>query len=408
MNSRIAVVFGAGKAGCGHLGHVLFESGYKVFFVSRSREKISAINKVQGYMLRIMGKRNFSFKIPGCVAVNVSDQDTISDIIARSDLVFTAVGITNLDDIAHIIGEGIWRRYSLFGSRPINIIACENIPGAGRYLKHQVVSSVPLEQGIVVEKLTGYSAGLTHRVLTGGKIEEGHLHYYADTNSPLVLDKKGILGDLPQLNGVRYAEDFTAKFLCKIYTINCAQAVAAYIGKLHGCKHIHEAARHEQIQPIVLGAMREIRLLLTARYAELSTYIDGAIDSAIKQVCNPYMIDTISRVAREPMRKLAPNERLIGPMRMAEAFGLSYDNLTLAAAAALNYNDFSDAQTIEMQQNIYFGGLDRVLTEECGLLPYSKIAKNIKRCCTQIQAKYPHLADLDLDKLGIKREMEWG
>src|SRR5690606_19457114 len=52
---------------------------------------------------------------------------------------------------------------------------------------------------------------------------------------------------------------------------------------------------------------------------------------------NPHVHDEIDRVGREPKRKLAVNDRLVGPCNMASKHGLSEDSLLKGVAAAFLY-----------------------------------------------------------------------
>ena len=48
-----------------------------------------------------------------------------------------------------------------------------------------------------------------------------------------------------------------AELMRKFFTLNCAQAVAAYLGYRHDCKYIHEAVAHSEVAPIVAAALRD-------------------------------------------------------------------------------------------------------------------------------------------------------
>jgi mannitol-1-phosphate/altronate dehydrogenase len=54
-------------------------------------------------------------------------------------------------------------------------------------------------------------------------------------------------------------------------------------------------------------------------------------------MANPHLHDTVSRVARQPARKLAYADRIFGTMRLALRFGVQPTRMALAGAAALLY-----------------------------------------------------------------------
>jgi mannitol-1-phosphate 5-dehydrogenase len=60
-------------------------------------------------------------------------------------------------------------------------------------------------------------------------------------------------------------------------------------------------------------------------------------DDLLVRMVNPNLLDTVERVGRDPARKLAWDDRLIGTMRMAQAMGIRAERYALGSAAALAF-----------------------------------------------------------------------
>lgn len=413
MKSLTAVVFGAGKAACGLLGQVLMQSGFNNVFVARKRQNIDSINNNQGYTLQFVGGNTRRLSVQNCSALFIHELDTVANMVANADIVFTAVGIGNINAIAPVIAEGLWRRSKNTSAKPLNVIACENLPGASNFIRHQVVSAAPLEKEMMVEHIGGFTAGFTLGIITGGDVENGRLHFVADhrgAEGDLVIDSRGLKGKLPILQGVTFTKEFTELFVRKIFTINCAQAVAAYLGHQEGCTYIHEAARHPRVRPVIEGAMDEARRALKASFPHHAPAIERSVKEALQRIADSSMADTIKRVARQPRRKLSPNERLVGPARLAWYHGLPYTNLCRAIAGAIAYWDQDDPQSMLTQRAIARDGPDKVLTEDCGLLPYWELTQVVKKHwrnyqSTAVQAHIPgykkKVRQILRDKIGL-------
>jgi mannitol-1-phosphate 5-dehydrogenase len=379
IESRKAVVFGAGKMACGLLGHLLAQSGYSTVFVARRMEITEAINRRHGYSLTITGERVRRFAVRDCSALPIHDSVRVAEALADADVVFTAVGADNLAAITPAIAEGLWLRSQTRGAGPLNVIASENLPGAGAYLGHQVITATPLRKAMAVEETGGFSAALTRRIMTGGALDNGELGFTVDEDCELIIDHAGLKGDFPVVQGVTITAQFTAMVMRKLFLLNCAQAAAAYLGYREGCHYVHEAAAHPSVAPVVRAAVAEAQAALKAEFPGQAGAVDRDAAEALARIGNPRLADTISRVARGPRRKLSPRERLVGPARLASQHNLPHRNLCQAIAGALTYDDPSDPQAVAMQDAILAEGVEKVLTEDCGILPHQDLARAVKQ-----------------------------
>ena len=378
MRQQTAVIFGAGKMAGGLLGQLLTQSGLKVLLVARRPEVIEAINRRQGYSLYVAEGMLRRLAIRHCAAMALQDQSRVAEAVANADVVFTAVGIDNLSAITPAIAEGLWKRAQAQSRAPLNVVACENLPGAGAYLRHQVLNATPTENVIDLDNLGGFSAALTRRIMSGGQIENGELTFTVNPEYDLVIDREGLRGDFPDIEGAEFTDEFAAMVMRKLFLLNCGHAVAAYLGYRAGCRYVHEAAVHPRIAPVMRGAVMEARAALKAEFPCQAQKIDRDAEEALERIANPGLADTISRVAKGPRRKLSPRERLVGPARLACQHNLPHDYLCQGIAAALAYDDPDDPQAVAMQQAIAAEGVEKVLTEDCGLLPHENLARQVK------------------------------
>ena len=364
---------------CGLLGHILSLSGYWITFVVRRPEVAEAINRHRGYRLTVTGPRGGRLAVRRCVARSIADGHVVADAVAQADIVMTGIGVDNLPAVTPLIARGLWQRSRAQGAAPLNVIACENLPGAGAYLRHQVVSAAPIDQAMAVDAIAGFSAAITRRIMTGGHLEDGELRFTVSGSPDLVIDAQGLKHPFPGLTGVTLTDEFGTHLLRKLYLLNGAQAVAAYLGHREGCRLLHDAVAHPRVAPVVRDALCEAREALTAEFPHHAADIACDAAQVIGEIANPALDDTVSRVAREPRRKLGPLERLVGPARLAHKHELPGDNLCLGIAAALAYDDPADADAAALQAAIAAEGVATVLTVECGLLPHEALARAVKQ-----------------------------
>src|SRR5919198_429994 len=157
------------------------------------------------------------------------------------------------------------------------------------------------------------AVGLENLAGITAAIRAGELRVTIEAPGPLAIDTGGLKGPLPPVQGATYTPEFRVLVLRKLFTLNCAHAVAAYLGYRQGCRYLHEAAGHPRVAPVLRGALAEAQAALTAAFPHHAAAIAREAAEALAQTANARLADRVRRVARAPRRKLAPHERLLGP-----------------------------------------------------------------------------------------------
>lgn len=91
------------------------------------------------------------------------------------------------------------------------------------------------------------------------------------------------------------------------------------------------------------------------------------IEKIIQRFKNPYLKDDVTRVGREPLRKLSISDRLVKPMLTAYEYDLPVDNLIVGIAAALHFNNPDDSESVDMQEKIAKFGLRDAVADITGI-----------------------------------------
>ena len=87
----------------------------------------------------------------------------------------------------------------------------------------------------------------------------------------------------------------------------------------------------------------------------------------ISRFKKPDSHEDVTRVGREPLRKLSPTDRLIKPLTTAAGYGLPVDHLITGVGAALRYDNPEDKQSAELQDKIAEKGVRAAAAEATGL-----------------------------------------
>ena len=180
------------------------------------------------------------------------------------------------------------------------------------------------------------------------------------------MEEPAFKGGVPTIEGMKLTDTLVAYVQRKLYTLNTGHAITAYLGYLKGLPTVDKAIEDESVRTVVRGAMEESGAALVKEHGFDAGEHAKYIDKIEKRFRNPYLNDDVSRVGREPLRKLGPNDRLSGPARMALSLDLPIDNLLTGIAAALHYNNPEDKQSVELQASIQEKGLESAIAEATG------------------------------------------
>ena len=360
-----AVQFGAGNIGRGFIGALLSQSGYQVVFADVAEAIIDKINEDKTYTVHVMDVDCKDQKIENISGVNSTKPEAI-DEIASADLVTTAVGLVILPRIAPTIAQAIEKRMENGVKEPMNMIACENAIRGTSQLKKAVYENLSDAGKAYADEYVGFADCAVDRIVPPVK-SENFIDVVVEEYFEWDVEKSGLKGELPQIEGMTLVDYLMAYIERKLFTLNTGHCITAYLGNLRGIPTIDKAIADEEIFGIVSAAMKESGDGLIKKYGFAPEKHAAYIKKIISRFKNPYLQDDVTRVGREPLRKLSPTDRLIKPMMTAAGYGLPVDHLVIGAGAALHYDNPNDKQSVELQEKIGAQGVRAAAAEITGL-----------------------------------------
>lgn len=360
-----AVQFGAGNIGRGFIGALLSQSGYQVVFADVAEAIIDKINEDKTYTVHVMDVDCKDLKIENISGVNSTKPEAV-DEIASADLVTTAVGLVILPRIAPTIAQAIEKRMENGVKEPMNMIACENAIRGTSQLKKAVYENLSDAGKAYADEYVGFADCAVDRIVPPVK-SENFIDVVVEEYFEWDVEKSGLKGEIPQIEGMTLVDDLMAYIERKLFTLNTGHCITAYLGNLRGIPTIDKAIADEEIFEIVSAAMKESGAGLIKKYGFDPEKHAAYIKKIIGRFKNPYLQDDVTRVGREPLRKLSPTDRLIKPMMTAAGYGLPVDHLVIGAGAALHYDNPNDKQSVELQEKIKAQGVRAAAAEITGL-----------------------------------------
>lgn len=383
--NKKAVHFGAGKIGRGFIAELLHDSGYEIIFGDVVDEIIDLVNKNHEYPLFLID-HNYEEKIIDHVSAysNIKEEDKLIDEMCDAEIITTSVMATNLSKVAPLIARGLKKRLEQ-GKEKAIVMACENAIMGTDILKKAILETRILTKE-QIESIGVFPNTAVDRMVFGG-VHNGKEGIEVGDAFELVIEKNKLVDpDSEPIKGAEYVDDIMMYLQRKIYIINCGHAIAGYYGQaLKGYDIVQDSLRDPELLPQIREAMLESASALEKKYGftheSLVEYMETMM---VKRFTTPGVVDPISRVSREPIRKIAPNDRIMGPANNCEEYGLDNTYLLKGVACALKFHAEGDIQAEELQSYIKDNGVEAAIVKYTGVEKnshmYNVILDEYKKC----------------------------
>jgi len=362
------LIFGAGNIGRGFIGELFSASGFSPVFADVDRRMVSLLNDKKEYTVsHVDGASETACVVRGVRAIDAADRGAVVREILGAAVMATAVGVHNLTHLAPALAKGFLARRDA-GLPPVNVLVCENKIGANRMLKEEVLSRLPEGAGAWLDRGVGFVETSIGRMVPMPEPRAADpLLIRVEPYARLPYDASCWRGERVAFSGGVPCDGFAYQIEKKLFLHNMAHAVAGYLGYQKGYAYIHEAMADVEILAAVKEAMGESVRALRALYPAESADVQADADELIRRFENTGLRDPIARVCADPLRKLSPEDRLVGALRACGKAGVECPAIWRGIRAALLYDAPGDASAQRMRQWIHEKGVDAFLAEHAGL-----------------------------------------
>lgn len=340
----IAVHFGAGNIGRGFIGALLHQAGYELIFLDVNQQVVDQLNQAESYQVIETGFGAHTQTVSNFSALNSQTQfEEAAKVIANADVLTASVGVNVLKFLAPLIAAGLDQRTA---DKPLIVMACENAIGATDVLRGEIdKSSATASQNVI------YANTAVDRIVPPQKTETG-LDVVVEAFSEWVIDADALGKNKPEIPGAEFVSDLAPFIERKLFTVNTAHATLAYAGQLAGAETIVQAAALPSVSALAKQVLAETSAVLIARHGFAAADHQKYVEKTLARFTNPDLDDPVVRVGRQPRRKLARHDRLIGPAAYLAEMGTEPVALLQAVEAALQFRDESDADVAELRDEL--------------------------------------------------------
>lgn len=347
------IVIGAGKTGRGFIGRLLQEAEKEIVFIDKNEELVKQLNDAGEFEVRFFGGVRDSYKVNNFMAYTW-ESEGIKEVFANeSELIFVSVGGQNLKDVGAELAKVLKEEKHYY------IVTAENASKP----------SVTLREAIGKDNIT-----VSESTVFCTTIEDEGIHINSENYPYLQCNAELLDGYVPDAKTIKVIDNFSNFLTRKLYTYNAASCVIAYLGWKKGYSNYADAANDEEILELLDKNYEVTNRVLCKEFGYDPEDQKEFAKLSKNKFCDRTIVDTVARNARDPQRKLAAEERIIGPIKLMYKYGEDASVLEKTAAAAIAYdNDGEDAwRKIKAEKTV-----EEILTDICGLVKGSEIYENI-------------------------------
>jgi len=372
------VVFGAGKIGRSFIGQLFSAGGYEVIFIDKNEQLIKELNKRNNYNVVIKGDSEKIINVSNVRGLNLQQTEDIINEISSTEIMAVSSGPAGLSSALYLISEGLKKRAGILNDKALDIIVAENLRNASLYfeteLKKLLPENFPLKNTV---GLIETSIGKMVPIMSRKDIGEDTLQIFAEAYNTLILDKQGFLNPIPDIKGLAPKNNIKAWVDCKLFIHNLGHASCAYLGYLYNpdLVFVYEALGIPEIYNMVRSTMLQSARVLLKKYPDdfTESYLIEHIDDLLYRFCNKSLGDTIFRVGCDLYRKLGPEDRIAGCIKLAMELNLPYDRVLTILLCACRFKARDEEgnplkSDLDFSNN-YKGNTEKILREVCGFDP---------------------------------------
>ncbi|MHB1457944.1 MAG: mannitol dehydrogenase family protein [Armatimonadota bacterium] len=357
------VIIGAGATGRGHIGQLAHDAGFHITFIERRRDLVDCLAKARRFTVGLAGENIVECEVNGFEIYHIDDP-RCADAISNADILATAVIPTNLKSTIPNITAGLKLRMANGISKPLNVIACENMERSSSTLKGYLKEAQPDLDWEWIDAHVAFPDSMVARAIP---IPHDPLFLLSEGTQEWSVDGTAILHPMPHLEAMTISSNQAAALERKLYIKNTGHMSIGVLGFHLGYELMDEAARDPEVFELVDAATRESATAVVKKHGFPAEEMELYRSSFLEQMRSPFLPDEIYRVIREPIRKLEREERLIGPAMLVMEQGGNPVSLAKVIRAAFELDNPSDPQAVALKALLQDMGLSALIEKISGI-----------------------------------------
>lgn len=314
MKKRI-LIYGAGAIGRGYVPWLFDTQKYNISYVEKNKELRELMNKNKSYKSYKIKNNKYESRVFDFEKCFAFGQEDIQDY----DGIITAVGPRQVFSIVKSIEKA-----------NVPVILFENDSSLPKKLKSLTGKN---------NFYFGVPDVITSNTAPERKLKKDPLSLITEEGNCFAEEGAFELG-----GEIDYVSEIELKkqWLSKLYIHNTPHCIAAYLSHLNNKQFLHEGMANKEIFNLVKNAMMEMSKTIVNLFKIEKDFVDWYSEKELLRFSNKLLFDPVSRVAREPFRKLGLEDRLIGAAQLSLMNGIKPNAIIKGILASFLYDEKGD------------------------------------------------------------------
>ena len=366
------VIVGAGRTGRGMFGEMFHSEGdYQITFADNNPTLVVGLREQGWYTVEqkdlINGEKIQTIVNHFTIVDTINQHDEYIEAIANADFVATALFPEAFDQVAIDLSEAIIMRTKCGIEKPAVYLLGANFVGLHDYFYSRILKLLNAKEKDHFKRfisLLGTNAN--RKVVFLDDFTDDKFFLTGDDKQILMVDNslKNNITHLPSF--IRLTDNLNAFMAEKIWSANLEHCSFGFLGAYMGYETINQAVRDERIRKLSYFAWLEARKGIELEYGFPIPSMKQK-QNGYQKFASPFFADRISRIARDPIRKLAKNDRFIGPAILCLQHNIVPFFILKCASYGFFYDEPSDLKSVKLQQLMKEKPMEKIIPEICQL-----------------------------------------
>lgn len=367
------LIIGAGKEGKAYFGEVYNKAGWNVTFLDKDRNVIKALKEKGEYYVTVLREDRTEERVISGYEVYWEDTEySCKNRIIDADVIALCLYPEDIKDALGYIARGLYERARNNPEQDLLILSCTN--------KNRIIKE---NEELLLEVLDTEEAREWYRKRVAFRDVIVRRSANASSNRDIRLTSKALQSlliqgpinvDLSEVEWMQVCDDIEFLKDIKLFVHNCPHAACAYAGYYKGYLTTQDAEKDKEIAELMKGCLKEAQEGIESEFHPTKEQLE-MVGSSMK--AKEDEIELISRVAENPLRKLARHDRLTGAAMYCLNHGIYPAHIAKAIALGLKYDEKEDIFAVEMQSMIKKEGMEDAIQKILGIEKEDKLFKMV-------------------------------